>query len=382
MNNIKDKKIAIIGAGPGGLTLARLLQMDGFNVKVYERDNDENARPKGATLDLHEESGLAALREAKLMDAFMANYRPGADRTRIIDQNGNIVFEDSDIQNREAFRPEIDRGPLQKILLDSLIKGTVIWDSHFEALTPSNGSWLIGFKNGISVQADIVIAADGANSKIRPYITPIKPFYSGISIVEGAIYSSATACPKMHALLNGGKIFAMGDEKSLIVSSKGDGSLVFYTGCHTPENWAKTSGIDFSDKNQVINWFKNEFSTWDSMWLELFENASTAFVPRPQYCMPLDQHWETVSNLTMLGDAAHLMPPYAGEGVNMAMLDALELSQCFKDNCFNTPKEAIAAYEKQMLKRASETADITMQSTMALHSTDAISYMLNIMGPE
>jgi 2-polyprenyl-6-methoxyphenol hydroxylase-like FAD-dependent oxidoreductase len=76
------------------------------------------------------------------------------------------------------------------------------------------------------------------------------------------------------------------------------------------------------------------------------------------------------------------MPPYAGEGVNMAMLDALELSQCFKDNCFNTPKEAIAAYEKQMLKRASETADITMQSTMALHSTDAISYMLNIMGPE
>ncbi|MDQ0638117.1 2-polyprenyl-6-methoxyphenol hydroxylase-like FAD-dependent oxidoreductase [Pedobacter sp. W3I1] len=382
MNNIKDKKIAIIGAGPGGLTLARLLQMDGFNVNVYERDIDENARPKGATLDLHEESGLAALREAKLMDAFLANYRPGADRTRIVDQLGNIVFEDNDTHNREAFRPEIDRGPLQKILLDSLTKDTVIWGSHFEALTPSNGSWLIGFKNGTSAQADIVVAADGANSKIRPYITPIKPFYSGITIVEGAIYSSATACPKMHALLNGGKIFAMGDEKSLIVSSKGDGSLVFYTGCHTAENWAKESGINFSDKNQVIGWFKNEFSNWGPIWLELFENASSAFVPRPQYCMPLDQNWETASNLTMLGDAAHLMPPYAGEGVNMAMLDALELSQCFKDSGFNAPKEAIAAYEKQMLKRASETADITMQSTTALHSADAINYILNIMGPE
>ncbi|WP_025143697.1 FAD-dependent oxidoreductase [Pedobacter jeongneungensis] len=382
MNNIKNKKIAIIGAGPGGLTLARLLQMDGFNINVYERDTDENARPKGATLDLHEESGLAALQAAGLMDAFMANYRPGADRTRIVDQQGNIVFEDNDTDNREAFRPEIDRGPLQKILLDSLEKDTVIWNSHFVSLKPNSGSWLIEFKNGDIVQADIVIAADGANSKIRPYITPIKPFYSGITIVEGAVYSSATAIPKMHALLNGGKIFAMGSEKSLIVSSKGDGSLVFYTGCNTPEAWAKESGIDFSDKNQVINWFKNEFSDWDPIWLELFENASAAFVPRPQYCMPLDQSWETISNLTMIGDAAHLMPPYAGEGVNMAMLDALELSQCFKDNRFQNSEEAVSAYEKQMLKRASKTADMTMQSTEALHSTNALNYLINIIGGE
>lgn len=382
MNNLKNKKIAIIGAGPGGLTLARLLQMDGFNVNVYERDADENARPKGATLDLHEESGLAALKEAGLMNAFMANYRPGADRTRIIDQHGNIVFEDNDTDNREAFRPEIDRGPLQKILLDSLEKGTVIWNSHFALLHPVKDSWRIEFKNGTFVTADIVIAADGANSKIRPYITPIEPFYSGVTIVEGAVYSSATAAPNMHALLNGGKIFAMGGEKSLIVSSKGDGSLVFYTGCNTPENWLKASGIDFSDKKQVINWFKETFSDWDPLWLELFENASGAFVLRPQYCMPLDQNWETIPNLTMLGDAAHLMPPYAGEGVNMAMLDALELSQCFKNEDFQTSGDAISAYEKQMLKRSSETADMTMQSTKALHSADALNFLVGIIGGE
>jgi 2-polyprenyl-6-methoxyphenol hydroxylase-like FAD-dependent oxidoreductase len=382
MNNIKNKKIAIIGAGPGGLTLARLLQMDGFNVNVYERDTDENARPKGATLDLHEESGLAALQEAKLMDAFMENYRPGADRTRIVDQHGHIVFEDNDTQNREAFRPEIDRGPLQNILLDSLVQDTVIWDSHFETLKANEDSWLIEFKNGSTVEADIVIAADGANSKIRPYITAIKPFYSGVTIVEGAVYSSATTSPEIHDLLNGGKIFAMGSEKSLIVSSKGDGSLVFYTGCNTAENWVKASGINFSDKSQVINWFKNEFSDWSPIWLELFKNATTAFVPRPQYCMPLDQNWETISNLTMLGDAAHLMPPYAGEGVNMAMLDALELSRCFKDKDFQNSGEAISAYEKQMLKRASETADMTMQSTKALHSVGALNFLRNIIGGE
>src|ERR1700677_2163029 len=117
MNTIKNKKIAIVGGGPGGLTLARLLQMGGADVKVYERDIHKDARMKGATLDLHEESGLKALDEAGLMEAFNANYRPGADMLRIMDKHANIVFEDSPKAAEERFRPEIDRGPLQQILL-------------------------------------------------------------------------------------------------------------------------------------------------------------------------------------------------------------------------------------------------------------------------
>jgi 2-polyprenyl-6-methoxyphenol hydroxylase-like FAD-dependent oxidoreductase len=236
------------------------------------------------------------------------------------------------------------------------------------------------FKNGISVIADIVIAADGANSKLRPYITPIKPFYSGVTAIEGAVHHSETASPKIHQLLKGGKIFAMGSEKSLIVSSKGDGSLVFYPGLKIDENWAKDSGIDFTDKAQVLAWFKTAYADWDSVWQELFENASYAFVPRPQYCMPFDQTWEALPNLTMLGDAAHLMPPYAGEGVNMAMLDALELSQCLLSDDFADTQSAIAAYETQMRARASEIAMITMESTAALHSPQAIDFMLSIIG--
>jgi len=378
MNNLKNKKIAIVGAGPGGLTLARLLQMSGADVKVYERDINKDARMQGATLDLHEESGLKALKEASLMEAFKANYRPGAEKLRIMDKNGNIVFEDEPKTAEEISRPEIDRGPLQQILLDSLQPGTVVWDSHFEMLSPQNDSWKLEFKNGTAAFADIVIAADGANSKIRSYITPVKPFYVGLTAVEGAVYNAETACPKVHKLLNGGKIFALGDEKSLIVSSKGDGSLVFYPGFKKDENWSRNSGIDFSDKAQVIAWFKEEYQGWDSMWLELFENASTQFVPRPQYCMPLDQTWEALSNLTMLGDAAHLMPPYAGEGVNMAMLDALELSQCLTCEDFPGIQQAIAAFEKQMRIRAAETAQATLESTDALHSAKAIPFFKDI----
>jgi 2-polyprenyl-6-methoxyphenol hydroxylase-like FAD-dependent oxidoreductase len=378
MTNIKNKKIAIVGGGPGGLTLARLLQMQGAAITVYERDLHKDARAQGATLDLHDESGLKALREAGLMDAFIANYRPGADRLHLMDKNANTILEDDVNKNGELSRPEIDRGPLQKILLDSLLPGTVVWDSHFISLSPHGDGWAFEFKNGATVFADMVIAADGANSKIRPYITPIKPFYSGVTAVEGSVYHSEVACPQVHLLLNGGKIFAFGDEKSLIVSSKGDGSLVFYTSFKSGENWVRESGINFSDKAQLLAWFKTAYAGWDKVWLELFENASTNFIPRPLYCMPFDQAWEALPNLTMLGDAAHLMPPFAGEGVNMAMLDALELSQCLTNPDFSNVHAAIAAYETQMRIRASETAMITMESTEALHSPDAIQFLINV----
>lgn len=379
MNTIQDKKIAIIGAGPGGLTLARLLQMRGINVKVYERDAHKDARPKGATLDLHDEFGLAAIRAAGLWDAFMANYRPGADAMRLTDKHGQILLEDNQEKEGEHFRPEIDRGPLQSILLSSLKPGTVMWDRQFVALTPQGNGWNIAFKNGSYAIADMVIAADGANSKIRPYLTDIKPFYSGVTAVEGTVYQSAETVPQMHKLLNGGKIFAFGDAKSLIVSAKGDGSLVFYPGFKKEEQWARESGIDFSDNAQVLAWFKQEYAGWDSLWHQLFEKASGGFIPRPQYCMPLDQTWPAQANLTMLGDAAHLMPPYAGEGVNMAMLDALELSRELLDAKHLCTLSAIEIYEINMRKRAAEVAGITMQNTEALHADGAADFMMSMM---
>src|SRR4051812_22290575 len=119
MKNLQDKKIAIVGGGPGGLTIARLLQMAGADVNVYERDKDANARPQGATLDLHDESGLAALRAADLIDAFWANYRPGADRVHLLDKDANTIMEENAAGEGDLSRPEIDRGPLQTLLLES-----------------------------------------------------------------------------------------------------------------------------------------------------------------------------------------------------------------------------------------------------------------------
>ncbi len=382
---IKDKKIAIAGGGPGGLTLARLLQMNGADVTVYERDQNKDVRVQGGSLDLHDESGLAALRKAGLLDAFKANYRVGADKMRLVDNQAHILYDEHKEKSvkdfgDEHFRPEIDRGPLRDILLASLEPGTVVWNKHILSLEPVGNSWKINFHNGDSTIADIVIGADGANSKVRPFVTSIKPFYVGITAIEGTVYDPEKTAPGINELLEGGKIFAFGNEKSLFVSSKGDGTLGFFPGWKTSESWVRESCPDLMDRGQMLAWFKKEFAEWGDIWHQLFKSDTTNFVVRPQYCMPLDQTWDAHSNITLLGDAAHWMPPYAGEGVNMAMLDALELSECLTNSAFPDVQAAIAGYEKQMLARFAEVGKTTMQQTESLHSPHALSDMMIMFG--
>lgn len=380
---IANKRIAIIGGGPGGLTLARLLQLKGAEVTVYERDQSRKVRVQGSTLDLHDDSGLKALEKAELLDAFKKSYRPGADLMRVVDSHVNIVYDQHLGESMQAFgeayfRPEIDRGPLRDILLDSLKPGTVVWDSHIISLVNQGESWQLQFKDGKTASGDIVIGADGANSGIRKFLTAIEPQYSGITMIEGTVYEAAQNAPRLWKLTKGGKVFALGNNKTLVTSAKGDGSLSFYTGCRKEECWVKDSGIDFNDHHQLLSWFKQEYAGWNQIWEELFNNKHTSFIARPQYYMPLDQTWEACSNITVIGDAAHVMPPYAGEGVNMAMKDALELSDCLTSDSYPDVRSAIANYELNMRKRASDAARMTLEQTESLHAPGALESLVKM----
>jgi 2-polyprenyl-6-methoxyphenol hydroxylase-like FAD-dependent oxidoreductase len=380
---LQNKTIAIVGGGPGGLTLARLLQLKGAKVKVYERDFNKDARVQGSPLDMHEESGLAALRKANLLDEFKKNIHHGADKKVIVNERAEIFFSDHETKSDEDFdskysRPEINRGALRKIFLESLQPETVVWDSHFISMETQNEGWLLHFKNVSSAYADIVIASDGTNSKIRPYITNIKAFYSGVTMIEINVYDAEKATPHIYASLNGGKIMAFGNTKCLLGGQKGNGDLGFYTSFKADENWAANNGLDYSDKTQLLAWFKKEYSEWSSIWYELFENAATPFVPRPIYCMPLNQTWKPLPNLTMLGDAAHVMPPFAGEGANLAMLDALELSECLTSDKYDTLQDAISFYEINMRKKATVAAQESLENGERMHSEGALNTMLKM----
>ncbi|MCB2410156.1 FAD-dependent oxidoreductase [Hymenobacter lucidus] len=383
---LTGKKTAIIGGGPGGLTLARLLQQHGADVTIYERDADRHARQQGATLDLHDESGLRALRAAGLLSAFTALYRPGADKLRLTDGQATIVFD----QHQETsspgfgdahFRPEIDRGPLRDLLIDSLQPHTIVWNCQLRTLEPVADGWQLHLSNGTTAYADLVIGADGANSKVRPLVTPLPPFFTGFTVVEGNVYDAAQHAPNLWALVRGGKVFALDGDQSIILSAKGDGSLSFYTCQRSTETWVRASGINFEDPQHVAAWFAQDFAGWSPIWRELFTAPEAVyFVPRPQYCMPLDQHWDAQLSITLLGDAAHLMPPYAGEGVNMAMLDALELSNCLTSPGFSSIRQAIGHYETAMRQRAAEAARMSIESMEQLHSPGALAWIGQVMG--
>ncbi|KAF2326442.1 FAD-dependent oxidoreductase [Flavobacterium ginsenosidimutans] len=391
---LQNKQVAIIGGGMGGLILARLLQLQNVNVKVYERDLNSEVRVQGSPLDLHEDSGLKAMKQANLLTEFYENIRPTASKARIVNQNFELKFDEHNIQ-KTAFeeisnnhtnsleniskpRPEIDRSELRAILLESLLPETVVWNSQFLSMEKENQGWRLYFKNRKTIYADLVIAADGANSKVRSYLSTEKPIYSGITMIEGTIYNAKENAPNLFEFSKGGKVLALGNGQNIMYGTKRDGSLMFLLSTKIPENWLVESDLDFKDNQKIFEWFKEVYQDWSSEWHELFLSNELYFIPRPQYYFPLDQSWKTQENLSLIGDAAHRMPPFAGKGANLAMLDALELSECLTNNHFSDLKTAISYFEKRMLERAAEATKDTLRNGEQLHSKDALENLLSI----
>jgi len=368
MSAIDGKKIAIVGGGPGGLTLARLLQQSGAQVAVYERDQSRNARVQGSALDLHEDSGLAALEAAGLREAFWANHRPDLDNLRLTDANGTVLHDHPRRTSGPGKRPEIERGPLRDLLVDSLEPDTVHWDCKLESSEVQGEQVLLRFANGQTSVADIAIGSDGANSRLRELVTPIRPQYVGVSLVESLVPAGKHAIPELWDLLGGSALIALGGERTIGMGTKPDGSVLLYAGLKTDDAAARQGLEEASGPDERVRWFHANFKGWSDLWEPLFREAVT-MVWRPLLVCPMDQHWMPKPNATLIGDAAHVMPPYAGEGVNMAMLDALVLSKFLLSE--DAPGVAIAAYEAEMFSRMrSMTAD-TMANTEMFYAPDA-----------
>jgi 2-polyprenyl-6-methoxyphenol hydroxylase-like FAD-dependent oxidoreductase len=384
---IHGRQIAIVGGGPGGLTLARLLQLKGADIKVYERDINQKARIQGAIVDLHYHSGLKVLDAAGLIDAFKIRYMQGADRFRVVDESANILLDDFIQSGRytfgdENFRPEIDRGVLRDILIDSLLPGTVVWNSQLINLSLRNGRWKLKFKNGTYASADLVIGCEGYRSHLREYLTDIKSVYTGAAIIQGEIDDPKTTCPEIHPMFNDGSLMAMGHEKMLTVQPRGDGGLIFYAASMYPENWEKISGINFNNPEEVCGYLNNFYNGWHPAFHKLFK-ACSRFNYRPLHYHPLKLRWQTKPNITILGDAAHLMPPN-GEGVNLAMLDALDLSNCLTSGAYQNIEDALRAYEELMFARAFPISEETVEGVkdFASPNKESIQKLIHIFGDD
>jgi 2-polyprenyl-6-methoxyphenol hydroxylase-like FAD-dependent oxidoreductase len=368
MGAIEGKKIAVVGGGPGGLTLARLLQMRGMDVTVYERDRSRDARVQGSALDLHEDSGLAALEDAGLIDAFWANHRPDLDQLRLTDQHGTVLHDHPRNMSGAGKRPEIERGPLREILLNPLQPGTVVWDRKLESAVLHGDKIELQFASGEKVLTDVAIGADGANSRLRELVTSIRPQYVGVTLVEGLVYAAEDAVPELWSLLAGAALIALGNERTLGMGTKPDGSILFYAGLKSDGSEDKQRLEEADSPDKRVAWFHDNFEGWSELWAPLFSKAAS-MVWRPLLVCPSDQVWEPKPNVTLIGDAAHVMPPYAGEGVNMAMLDALILSRQLLGEA--DLASAIATYEAEMFARMRDMTEDTMSNTEMFYAPDA-----------
>ncbi len=364
---LKNKKVAIIGGGPVGLTLAKLLQQKGVSVKVYERDENANARIMGGTLDIHNDTGQKALKKAGLLEAFYKIARPTGERAANI--GGSIVMEEFPEDGHLYDRPEIDRNDLRKFLLDHLDEGTVVWGRKFISLAENNGAYDLHFDGGIIETADLVIGANGGMCNLRKYVTDTTPQYTGTIIIQGEVFRPENDCPDFKAICGDGNLMVIGEQKMLFSQTKSKGALNYYVSFKKPENWIKENGLDFNDKNSTITFLNGLLTNWHESYKALFQ-ATETFTLLPMRKMPLDKPWKIKGNITLVGDAAHVMPPFAGIGVNIGLLDALYLAASLTEGQFESIDEAISNYEVNMFGYASKAQQETAEAEAGIHGEE------------
>ncbi|MFD7919282.1 FAD-dependent oxidoreductase [Streptomyces sp. NPDC059740] len=359
---MSQPRIAVVGAGPGGLMCARVLQRHGIEVVVHEADAAVDARDAGGTLDLHADSGQIAMEDAGLAEAFHAVARPEGQAKARLDQHGTIlssfVPEDGD-----TAAPEIDRGALRALLAAHLAPDTVRWGHRLTAATPlAGGRHRLDFTDGTYEEADLVIGADGAWSRVRPLVSDAAPHYSGVSFLDARYEDVDRRHPGIARLVGDGHAFATdGQGRAVIGQRNADGVVRAYLALRTDLDWHARAGVDLHDTAAVRCFLLAEFADWAPELRAFLTDNDGDYVNRPLHALPAPLTWPHTPGVTLLGDAAHLMAPFGGFGANLALLDAAELAHALAEG--PTLDAAVTRYEKAMWAR---TGELAVQANQAL----------------
>jgi 2-polyprenyl-6-methoxyphenol hydroxylase-like FAD-dependent oxidoreductase len=368
----RSLRIAIVGGGPAGLTLARILKVNGFAISVFERERGPLERPQGGTLDLHVGSGQLALKKAGLEDAFRTIARYEDQGSRLMDKHARLLFEDP--SPAAGDRPEVDRTALRQVLLDSLPADCVKWDVNVSEIRQAGDTcWTVHQGDTVHGPFDLVVGADGAWSKVRPLLSRYQPQYSGLTFIEFGIDDVDRRHPALARLVGKGKLDVSGDARLLVVQRNANAHLRGYAIFRVPTDWAAQQ-LDWSTPHATRQSLLAQFEGWHPDILALLHASDERFVSRAIYALPVGHHWAHRPGLTLIGDAAHLMSPFGGEGVNAAMLDAAELARHLIEN--TSCSAAVKAYEAEMFERIEPIARDSAEAAATQLSHDDIALSL------
>ncbi|MEU6867267.1 NAD(P)/FAD-dependent oxidoreductase [Streptomyces sp. NPDC046876] len=377
-------RIAIVGAGPAGLVLARVLHVHGIEAVVYERDASPAARTQGGMLDLTPDGGQHALREAGLETEFLRIARREGQDLRLLDHTGTVLLRQDTADDAPLERPEVDRADLRAVLLDSLPAGTVAWGRGLlraEPLGGGGGGHRLHLADGSTDTCELLVGADGAGSRVRPLVTDARPAPLGTQVIELGIPDLTRTRPDLAARVGRGNYWAYGPDRSLSAQLNGDGRLRIYLSFHgLDEESLTTLGIPFEDPARARTRLRELYAEadWAPRLTELIDACDDTVWHRSLSALPVGLTWAPVPGVTLLGDAAHLMPP-AGTGANEALLDGAELGLAIAADPGDLDA-AVRRYETAMFPRAEEAARFSARIHEVLMAPDAAQRLVEILG--
>ena len=338
-------RIAIVGGGPGGLTLGNLLHKRNIPFTIFDlrpQITDEELDQPAGPLDLHEDTGLAALRDLGLFDEFKKLTGDCTEAQVVANKDGEVLYRD---EGENSNRPEISRHKLIRLLLKSLLVSTIQWNHKLISTQRlSTDEIELDFGSNGKKTFDLVVGADGAWSKVRPLLTDSRPEYSGFQLFTLNIRQLNEKHPQLASLVGSGNFSCLG-ERHMIASQRSviDSARIWIFLSTQDEYFATTQGLTTKTPAEAKDFILGSdmpFRSWGQNIQELLavacedesrHNHGDPVDIKALYRLPVGHCWKHQIGITLIGDAAHVMNPGAGDGVNLAMKEALILANAIAE---------------------------------------------------
>jgi 2-polyprenyl-6-methoxyphenol hydroxylase-like FAD-dependent oxidoreductase len=355
-------RIAIVGSGIGGLSAAAFLHRAGLSSVVYEQASE--LKEVGAGLVLAP-NAVRLLRRLGAMDALQGHavsLDVGWEFRRWDD--GRVLSAEDLARSCEQMYGEhtytVHRADLANAIASAVPPNTVQLGKRCNSVTVSGSTAVLTFTDGTSVEADVVVGADGVHSTVRGAVGGSSPAtYSGMCAFRAIVPADrAPAFARRRA-----QTLWIGPGRHLVhypILGENAVNLVAFApaGDYTVESWTATSTVEE---------FLAEFAGWDPRLQQLIERADTpgrwALLDRE----PLER-WSH-GRVTLLGDAAHPMFPFFAQGAAQSIEDAAVLAGCLAQDV-HIPERALQRYESLRMRRTTRLQEVSHARAHVNHLPD------------